>query len=483
VAVRIQIRIASLFRLWQVTLRMILKYARSRGVAQAGLLVGFVLLTDPLLAANPSWLGRPFVKVLAQGDPIPGATGEVFNEIERFTLRDGKVHIVAGESANKKGLFRWQNGALTKLVYTDTLAPTGSTFDTVHFTTDETEGALNFSGEVFFGKPGAVSGFFELRDGVIKTVFDGTREVDGKTPLGLGYPVRVGHEVVGGTIFFEGGAMKNGILRWDGTHLRTVVQSDDDLPGSLGGFTGQPGRYQIAFDGENVGFVASADPQGKGPFGMYRTDSNGALIKLIDGNDKHPAQNGSKTYFQRNAKFVGVDLDGTNSFLGVYEMVSAAGNGNSFYVPGVRYTDGTINVDTATFGENGTVEFLLPYLNGVPPQLDGKTVTSTTLIDGHGDDVALMVTLDDGTKAIYAAIAATTPPVVPLVLGVPTLSNGSVRFRFPSIAGKTYQVAFKTTLGDSEWQLRGDALSGTGADLEFAETAGATGFYRVNVFP
>ena len=351
------------------------------------------------------------------------------------------------------------------------------------FTTDETEGALNFGGEVRFGRPGAISGLFEWRDGVITTVFDGAREVDGKVLLGLGYPVRVGHEVAGATMFFEQGAMKNGVFRWDGTTLRTVVQTGDDLPGSLGGFTGHPGQYQIAFDGQNVGFVASADPQGKGPYGMYRAGPDGVLTKLIDGNDKHPAQNGSKTYFQRSAPFVNLDLDGANSFLGVYEMVSAAGTGNSFYLPGVRLTDGTMNVATATFGDDGTREELLPYENGVtPPKLDGKTVTGMTQVDGHGDDVALLVTFDDFTQAIYAAIGTTvTPPTAP-VLAAPTLADGSVTLRFASLAGKTYRVEFRVALGDPNWTARGD-LAGTGSELEFNEAAGSAGFYQVTLLP
>ena len=345
------------------------------------------------------------------------------------------------------------------------------------------EGALNFGGEVRFGRPGAISGLFEWRDGVITTVFDGAREVDGKVLLGLGYPVRVGHEVAGATMFFEQGAMKNGVFRWDGTTLRTVVQTGDDLPGSLGGFTGHPGQYQIAFDGQNVGFVASADPQGKGPYGMYRAGPDGVLTKLIDGNDKHPAQNGSKTYFQRSAPFVNLDLDGANSFLGVYEMVSAAGTGNSFYLPGVRLTDGTMNVATATFGDDGTREELLPYENGVtPPKLDGKTVTGMTQVDGHGDDVALLVTFDDFTQAIYAAIGTTvTPPTAP-VLAAPTLADGSVTLRFASLAGKTYRVEFRVALGDPNWTARGD-LAGTGSELEFTETAGTAGFYQVTLLP
>ena len=40
---------------------------------------------------NPAFRGRTFQKVLAKGDPIPGAPGEIFTTIERLTVRDGKV--------------------------------------------------------------------------------------------------------------------------------------------------------------------------------------------------------------------------------------------------------------------------------------------------------------------------------------------------------------------------------------------------------
>ncbi len=455
------------------------------GLAGLAALAAVILADTALAQANPTWKGRPFVKVLAQLDPIPGTSGAQFTTIERFTLRDGKIHIVAGESANRKGLFRWHNGALTKLVYTDTPAGTGNNFDTVHFTTDETEGALNFVGEVFFGRPGFVYGLFEWRDGVITKVFDTANPVGGKSLMGFGYPVRVGHEVVGSSQFFEGGVMKNGILRWDGTTLRTVIQSDDDLPGSLGGFTGQPDRYQIAFDGQNVGFVASAHPQGQGPYGMYRAGPDGVLTKLIDGNDKHPGQNGAKTYFQRNAPFINVELDGPHSFLGVYNSVAAAGTGNSFYVADTRFTGGSLNVTTATFGTDGARESVLPYYepnSTIRTKLDGKIWTRIQQVDGHGDDVALLVTFDDFTQAIYAVIGATvTPPTAP-VLGVLTFAGGNVRLRFPSTAGQTYRVEFKGSLGELDWTSKGD-LAGTGAELTFSETAASVGFYRVTLLP
>lgn len=432
--------------------------------------------------ANPRWQGRTFVKVLAKGDPIPGANGAVFGEITRFTLRDRTLHIVAGESANRKGLFRWRDGQLTKLVYTDTMAPTGSPFDTVHFTTDETEGALNFVGEVFYGRPGFVYGLFEWRDGVITRVFDSATPVDGKSLAGIGYPVRVGHQVVGSSQFSEGGVTKNGILRWDGAHLHTVIQTGDDLPGSLGGFTGHPGAYQIAFDGENVGFVASDDLQGRGPRGIYRTVPGGGIVKLIDGNDRHPS---GKTYAARGITFVNVDVDGTNSFLGVTEMVAAAG-GNSFYGLGSRFTGGSIDVATGTFGTDGAFEEVLPYVgaDGVTrTTLDGEEWTNIQEVDGQGDDVALLVRLASGRLAIYAAIGTGVEPPAPPTVGVPLVADGKLRLRFPSVAGKTYRIEFIPALG-AAWVGRGE-LAGTGKELEFVETLpeGSAGFYRIALLP
>jgi hypothetical protein len=441
-------------------------------------------MATSLAQGNPTWMGRPFVKVLAKGDPIPGKDGAVFGVIERFTLRDGKIHIVAGETANRKGLFRWENGTLTKLVYTDTLAPTGGKFDTVHFTTDETEGALNFAGEVFYGKPGAVSGLFEWRNGVITTIFDGAREVNGKVLLGLGYPVRVGHTVVGGTMFFEGGAMKNGIFTWDGTSLRTIVQTGDDLPGALGGYTGHPGRYQFAFDGQNVGFVAAADPQGKGPYGVYRAAPDGTIIKLVDGTDAFPW---GGTYAASGLEFVNLDLDGSRSFVGVGDVVSATGTGNSFYFGPSRITGGTLNATVVPWGSDGTSEEVLPYYEpGTQKRakIDGKVWTGIPMVDGQGDDVAFHLKFDDFSEAIYAAIGATTPPLTPPALGLPTLAKGKVTFRFLSLSGKTYRVEFKSGLEAPVWNARGE-VAGTGSEVEFSEelVSPLVGFYRVVLVP
>jgi hypothetical protein len=441
-----------------------------------------LILTSTAIGANPVWQGRPFVKVVEQGDPIPGSPGATFGEITRFTLRDGTLHVVAGESFSRRGLFRWRGGQFSKLVYRDTKAPTGSTFDTVYFTTDETGGALNFVAEVQFGRPGAIYGLFQWKDGVITTVFDTANPVGGKSLLGFGYPVRVGTQVVGSSQFSENGVMRNGILRWDGTTLHTVIQSDDDLPGSLGGFTGQPGQYQIAFDGQNVAFVASDDPRGQGATGVYRAAPDGVITKVIDGNDKHPS---NRTYSQRRAVFNNVDLDGGNAFYGINVLVSAAGD-NSFYTSdGVRYTGGTFSPATGIFGTDGKMELVLVSVepDGITPVLlDGEAWNNIELVDGQGDDVAFTVRLANGKLALYAAIGATvTPPVAP-VLGTPGVVGGKFRFRFPSLAGKSYRVEFKAALGEANWTSRGE-MAGTGADLEFSEAVATAGYYRVVSLP
>ena len=458
-----------------------------------GALLSAALIQSGATAANPEWLGRPFVKVVAQGDPIPGTPGATFGFIEHLTLRDGTIHFVAGENLNKKGLFRWRDGVVTKLVYTDTLAPNGKPFDTVDSTTDETEGALNFGAVAGAGQPDALAGLFEWRDGVITTVFDGRQPVDGKLLHGgLGYPVRVGHQLAGSALFSENGVEKNGIFRWDGTTLRTVVQTGDDLPGSLGGFLGTPRGHQIAFDGQSVGFVAAAGNPGVGPVGMYRAGPDGVLTKLVDGNDVGP---GGKTFFQRNRPFINLDLDGTNSFLGVTGPVAATGKGNSFYyqyvsTPGeiVRFSDGAIDIPRGSFGDNSTLEFVLMAFEAdqvTPTKLDGQLWRLQTM-DGHGDDVAAFVMLrtvqDFNKPAIYAAVGGTTQPPAAPILAAPTLADGSVTLRFASLAGKTYRVEFRAALGDPNWTARGD-LTGTGAELEFTETAGVAGFYRVTLVP
>lgn len=433
---------------------------------------------------DATYKGRPFVKVLAKGDPIPGTPGANFGVIERFTLRDGVIHIVAGENANKKGLFRWTQGTLTKLVYTDTPSPTGGTFDTVHFTTDETEGALNFVGEIFFGKPGFVYGLFEWRNGVITKVFDTAEPVDGKSLAGLGYPVRVGHEVVGNSQFFENGVMKVGILKWDGTHLHTIIQSGDDLPGSLGGFTGQPGRYQIAFDGRNVGFVASADPQGKPPHGIYRAGSDGVITKIVDGYDPYPY---GGTYNDAGLEFVNVDVDGDFAYAGLGDMVVASGQGNSFYQGPLRYTGGTLSPTVSPWGSDGAQEEALPfYAPGSQPlaraTVAGKVWTGFRMVDAQGDDVALHLRFEDFSEGIYAALGGGSAPPKAPTLAQPVVAKGRITLRFASTASANYRIEFKGALTDTTWRTQAD-LKGTGADLEYSETTATAGFYRVTVLP
>ncbi|MBL9173149.1 MAG: hypothetical protein JNL10_06425 [Verrucomicrobiales bacterium] len=410
---------------------------------------------------NPQWQGRTFVRVLQQGDPIPGATdGSVFLNLDHFTLRDQTLHLIAGTSTQRKGLYRWRDGQLTALVDNRTQSPTGSPFDTIHFTTDETAGALNFVGEVFFGRPGFVYGLFEWRDGVITKLLDTATPVDGKTFLGFGYPVRVGTQVVFGSQYFENGAMRYGIFRWDGTTLHTVIRTGDDLPGALGAFAGQPDRYQIAFDGTDVAFVATDSPQGQPPSGFYRT-IGGNLVKLVDGTERHES---GATYAELGIPFINIDLEGDYTFLGLGQPVAAAGN-RRYYGPGFRYTPNGTDVSTET---------VLPMA-----PLDGQLWTDISQVDGQGDDVAYRVKLADGYLAVYAAVGSGTPPAAP-VLQMLTLPDGGLRLRFASAAGTKYTVESRASLTGADWSFVTE-LQGNGADLEYQPNPAEGGYFRVRL--
>lgn len=431
--------------------------------------------------SNPSWLGRPFVKVLQQGDPIPGTTDGVFNQLTAFTLHNGTLHIVAGQGQNQKGLFRWRDGALTSLVYTNTLAPSGARFDTVHFTTDEDGGILNFVGEVFYGRPSSIYALFQLNNGNIATVFETAHEYAGNSFLGFGYPVRAGNAVVWDSQFMAGGIMQQGIFHWDGVTLRTLVNGDTDLPGSLGLYTGTPVPYHIGFDGGSIGFVATDGNTPTRTNGVYRADLAGVITKLIDGNDKHPS---NRTYRQRNATFANVDVAGTNSFFSVNLLVSAASE-NSFYSSdGFRHTGGTFNPATAVFGTDGLSEQILTPVDdqGTPVLLDGRAWNQIEQVDGQGDDVAFAIRMADGTLALYAAIGpATNPTVVTLIS--PRLTNGTFQFEFNGEAGKLYRIDFKSSLSDADWVQRA-IVPGSNGTMHFSEpSANSTGFYQVTVIP
>ncbi len=447
--------------------------ARSAGsllIALAGLWIAAAAT-----AANPTWLGRPMVRLLAEGDPIPGVPGATFRNFKYFTLRDGTLDVVGGPDGATHGLFRWKNGTLEKVLYRGTPVP-GGTIDTVQFVTEETEGALNFAALVNGGGPFSEPAFFELRGTTITRLFDANTPVDGITLGALAYPVRAGHQVVGNSAFTEGGVLKNGILKWDGAHLTKVIASGDDLPGALGAFTGQPGYFQIDFDGVDVAFVATDHPQGRGTNGVYRTFNGGPLQKLVDGTDLLRG----RTYHSRFSDFPSVAIDGTNSVvMRTGAFVTRAGNNRyhaSLTMSWAGFSGGVWDPPLGLLGLGDPIPF-----EGFDGTLDGQPVTTPEWVDGHGDDVAYLMWINGSPAhyAIYGVIGGgVTPPPAP-VLTAPSVADGNVSFRFPTTAGTNYRVEFQGTLGGA-WTLR-QTLAGTGSDLTFSEPVAAGGFFRVVV--
>lgn len=110
------------------------------------------------------------------------------------------------------------------------------------------------------------------------------------------------------THFFENCQLETGIFRWNDEALKTNIQCGNNQPGSLDGFTGQPGQYQLAFDRHKIGIVATEKVQGDGVAGICSAADDGTIPKLIGGNDVGPR---GKTYLQPGIPSLNVDLEGT----------------------------------------------------------------------------------------------------------------------------------------------------------------------------
>ena len=78
---------------------------------------------------------------------------------------------------------------------------------------------------------------------------------------------------------------------------------------------------------------------------------------------------------------------------------------------------------------------------------------------------------------------AELPGTVPRLAA--SLIGGQFTFTWPTLAGQTYQVEYKTNLTATQWMLLGNPLPGTGAPLIFTNTpvASPQGYYRLKILP
>ncbi|MBI3416709.1 MAG: immunoglobulin domain-containing protein [Verrucomicrobia bacterium] len=439
---------------------------------------------------DATFLGRPWVKIVDDAMTVPGYPnlfGDWKSVKPRFTLRDKTVHLVAhaGEtiitsplagkfSQSLGALLRWRDGALDTLVFTNTAAPDGTKFLDVFYPTDETDGAMNFSG---LSRDGDHFALYEIGIGLrgsrkLTQLADNStaRPRGGGTFTGFGSLARRGSVLT----FGAGSTAGNGHYALINGVIKTLADETTDLPGSLVGFDGLPSNF-VGFDGTSLVLAAQSGFGATPKQGVFRFDLNGNITKIADVDT-------SATATRKFSRFSASDVDGGYVFFGTDRGLYAAAPDGTLIGTGGTDVMAAAGPDLVYFASgstvvrlviNGAAEEILPQSS----QIDCRQVRTVWQIDAQGDDVAIGVDFADGSTGIFASLGSAAP--AGLQLSAPTFANGQFQFTLPTQSGRTYQIQFKAALGDIAWSIVQN-ISGDGSTrtLNFAAT-GRAGFYRV----
>lgn len=381
----------------------------------AGMATSAPVHVNVLYARPSAYRGRLLSKIADNTTMKPGraqAFGS-FDNANKFTLRDGKVHFlarIAPTSPTRQGLYRWENGALATLA-DDTAPVPGAVPDTfyhIDYPTDDAAGVMHFTGTY---NNGLTTALFRHSGGQNNIEVDAaTLLPGGRTALGFAQNARRDNALVWASTTLPDNKI-NFFLK-DATGIRRLFGGGDDLPGVMTTVTGLPGPAEIGFDGTHL-LVGVQDEAGHE--GFFTSSTTGALTKIADFSDPIP---GAPGFF---FNVVGdVDTDGEYRFLTAgsrlcafqgttlaaiitstpYPYVSAGGSRQVYYARAFDLRCWTDGVDELV-------------LNSASP-IDGSTLTNIRGVDGHGNDVIVSAMLADGRSGLYGFVGpgAPGPPVL-----------------------------------------------------------------------
>lgn len=310
----------------------------------------------------------------------------------------------------------------------------------------------------------------------------------------VSYPLLQNNNVytVSITIKANGGATYNTSVTFDtfSPSYYTFESSDFDYTDS----NGVPGRFfdnpQIdAYNG--LGATPGIDEQevtAGTPISedLYRYDANGTLLITTQPlSDLPRAQFGTNNTWRINWFGFGDWANYTRHYpagtYNVWARFTEGGGASSATLYKVTNGVGTANQETNFLGE-WTV-----------PLVGWGTWTWEELTDTNGNPVTITL---DGSQTTLQVGSSLTPDgqtinlgFVMLVPATPTgttltasLSAGNITISFPTAAGKSYQVVYKSNLSAATWTPLGTPIAGNGA-VQSAQysTTGSQRFYSVQI--
>lgn len=433
-----------------------------------------------------TWQGRPWVKVLRTGDPVPGSPS-TFGPLNApftplFTLRHQTIHATArgdSEAASppvlQNALVRWRDGDLETLVFTNTPVPdaSGQNFVFPFYPTDEGAGAMNFS---------HLHAMYEHRGGAINPVLTESTPIPGRpgaTVLATGSYARRDSGVVISSTMEVGTTDKPAVLLFhDGQTLTRLADDTTDLPGVMIGYAYRLTEDSVNFDGTTIVFSTMATASGPG--GVYRTTPGGPITKLLDTGDLLPGLT------NQVVSFGDVDVEGG----AVFAVVGSVRQGVVQRRIVKFEPDGSVQV--LAFGDflvaGGPRQVYFGTSGSIQRWTDGVTETVINVnallgcrkirgffdVEAQGDDIAIGVEFADGTAGIYANFGAATP-------GLPRLLAEPQSLVVPETTPATFSVAVS---GPSpityQWFKEGTPVAGANGAVFtlFSAGAGDVGSYH-----
>jgi hypothetical protein len=396
-------------------------------------------LASPASAASLSW---QLTKLADTATPIPGQGTTTFTDFDTPALSGDVAAFRASAGADFHGVYTAAAGGVAKVADVDTPVPSGSG-DFIDFGNVAIDGAaVAFRG---FG-PGQ-DGIYVSNGGAPIAVANDATAIPGGSGSFLGF---LGRPSVSGTnVAFTafGAAGQRGTYLSAGGSLSAVADTSTAIPGGAGSF--EDFLASPVVDGTTVGFVGyGAGAQS----GVYRGGAGG-LVAIADTSTAVPGGSGA---FE---SFLGLDLDADQIVFrasGDTEVGLYLGSGGALSVIADGATDVPGGSGTFTgFASNpslsgGAVAFagsgaanqfgiystlggeLAVVVDAASALEPGKTLVFLGLgADGlDGEQLVFLARFDDGSEAIYRALAVPEPGTLAL-LGVGLALVATRRRRAP----------------------------------------------------